>query len=56
MKKLHIEDLHSLYRSHDIVRVIKCRRLRWTGSPVRIEEDRRAIKILTYREKTSRKA
>ena len=28
---LHNEELHSLYRSPNIVRVIKSRRLRWTG-------------------------
>ena len=27
--RLHIEELHSLYRSPNIVRVIKSRRLRW---------------------------
>ena len=30
-RKLHNEELHSLYRSPNIVRVIKSRRLRWTG-------------------------
>ena len=30
-KKLHNEELHGLYRSPNIVRVIKSRRLRWQG-------------------------
>ena len=46
-RRLHNEELHSLYRSPNIVRVIKSRRLRWTGHETRIEEDRSAFKILT---------
>ena len=30
-RRLHNEELHCLYRSPNIVRVIKSRRLRWTG-------------------------
>ena len=30
-RRLHNEELHSLYRSPNIVRVIKFRRLRWAG-------------------------
>ena len=37
-KKLHNEELHSLYRSPNIVRVNKSRRLRWAGQIVRMEE------------------
>ena len=40
------EELHSLYRSPNIVRVIKSRRLRWAGHATRMEEDS-AFKILT---------
>ena len=36
-----------MYRSPNIVRVIKCRRLRWVGHVVRIEEGRSTFKILT---------
>jgi hypothetical protein len=36
-----------LYRSPNIVRVIKCRRLRWAGHVARMEEGRIAFKILT---------
>jgi hypothetical protein len=36
-----------LYRSPNIVRVIKCRRLRWAGHVVRMDEGRSAFKILT---------
>ena len=44
---LHNEELHSLYRSPNIVRVIKSRRLRWAGHVARIEERRSAFKILS---------
>jgi hypothetical protein len=30
-RKLHNDELHSLYSSSNIVRVIKSRRLRWEG-------------------------
>ena len=36
-----------MYRSPNIVRVIKSRRLRWTGHVARTEEGRSAFKILT---------
>jgi hypothetical protein len=35
-----------LYRSHNIVRVIKSRRLRWAEHVVRMEECRSAFKIV----------
>ena len=41
------EELHSLYRSPKIVRVIKSRRLRGAGHVARMEESRSAFKILT---------
>ena len=42
-----VEELHSLYRSPNIVRVIKSRRLRWVRHLARMEEGRSAFKILT---------
>ena len=36
-----------MYRSPNIVRVIKSRRLRWAGHVARMEEDRSAFKIIT---------
>jgi hypothetical protein len=45
--RLHNEELHSLYRSSNIVRVIKSRRLRWAGHLARTEEGRSAFKIFT---------
>ena len=46
-RRLHNEELHSLYRSPNIVRVIKYRRLRWAGHVARMEGGRSAFKILT---------
>ena len=45
-RRLHIEELHSLYRSPNIVREITSRRLRWAGHVVRMEEGRNAFKII----------
>ena len=36
----------SLYRSPNIVRVIKFRRLRWAGEVARMEEGKRTLKLL----------
>ena len=36
-----------MYRSPNIVRVLRSRRLRWTGHVARMEEGRSALKILT---------
>ena len=45
-KKLHNEKLHSLYRSPNTVRAMKSRKLRCTGHETRMEEGRRALKVL----------
>ena len=39
--------MSDLFRSPNIVRVIKSRRLRWAGHVARMEESRSAFKILT---------
>ena len=46
-RRLYNDEFHSLYRSPNIVRVIKSRRLRWSGHVTRMEEGRSAFKILT---------
>ena len=40
-RRLHNEELHDLYPSPNIVRVIKYRRLRWAGHVARMEEERK---------------
>jgi hypothetical protein len=39
-RELHNDELHSLYSSLNIVRVIKSRRIRWVGDVARIGEGR----------------
>ena len=46
-RRFHNEELHCLYRSPNIVRVIKSRRLRWADRVARMVEGRSAFKILT---------
>ena len=46
-RRLHNKKLHSLYRSPNVVRVIKSRRLRWAEHVARTEEDRSAFKMVT---------
>jgi hypothetical protein len=45
-RKLHNEELHGLYSSPRIVRVIKARRMRWAGHVVHKGEVRGASNIL----------
>jgi len=42
-KRLHNEELNDLYSSPNIVRVVKSRRMRWTGHVARIGEERGCI-------------
>jgi hypothetical protein len=44
--KLHNEELHNLYSSPNIIRMIKSRKLRWAGHVVRMGETRNAYRIL----------
>jgi hypothetical protein len=48
-RKLHNENLHGLYSSPDIVRVIKARRMRWVGHVACIGEVRGAYNIFVGR-------
>jgi hypothetical protein len=48
-RKLHNEELHGLYSSPSIVRVIKARRMRWVGHVARMGEVRGAYNILVGR-------
>jgi len=44
--RLHIVELHNLYASVNIIRVIKQRKMRWVGHEVRVGEMRNAYSIL----------
>jgi hypothetical protein len=48
-RRLHNEELHGLYSSPSIVRVIKARRMRWAGHVARMGEVRGAYNILVGR-------
>jgi hypothetical protein len=48
-RKLHNDELHSLYSSPNIVRVIKSRRMRWAGHVARMREGRGFYRILVGR-------
>jgi hypothetical protein len=45
-KKIHNEELNNLYCSHIIVRVIKSRRMRWSGHVARMGERRVVYRFL----------
>jgi hypothetical protein len=45
-RKLHNEDLHNLYSSPSVSRMIKSRRMGWTGHVAYKEEKRNAYSIL----------
>jgi hypothetical protein len=42
----HNEELHNLYSSPNIIRMIKSRRMRWAGHVARILETRNVYRIL----------
>ena len=46
-RRLQNEELHSLYRSPNVVRVIKSRRFRWAGHVANMEEGRCSFNLLT---------
>jgi hypothetical protein len=48
-RKLHNDELHSLYSSPNIVRVIKSRRMRGAGHVARIGYGRRIYRVLVGR-------
>jgi hypothetical protein len=45
-RKLHNEELHDLYSSPSIIRIIKSRSIRWAGHVARIVEKRNAYRLL----------
>jgi hypothetical protein len=45
-RKLHNEELHNLYSSSSIIRIIKLRRMRWAGHVARMGEKRNVNRLL----------
>jgi hypothetical protein len=48
-RKLHNEELNDLYSLLNIVRVVKSRRMRWTGHVARMGEDRGVHRVLMWK-------
>jgi hypothetical protein len=48
-RKLHNDELHSMYSSPNIVRVIKSRRMKWAGHVARMGEGRGVYRVLVGR-------
>jgi hypothetical protein len=53
-RKLHNDELHDLYSSPNIVRVIKSRRMRWAGHVARMGEGRGVYRVLVGRPESKR--
>jgi hypothetical protein len=55
--KLNKEELHDLYSSPSIIRIIKLRRLRWVGQVAQLREKRTVYSLLVGKRgnKTTRK-
>jgi hypothetical protein len=53
-RKLHNEELHNLYCSPSIVRIITSRRMRWAGHVARMEEKRNVYRILVGKQEGKR--
>jgi hypothetical protein len=53
-RKLHNNELHDLYSSPNIVRVIKSRRMRWAGHVAHMGEGRDVYRVLVGRHEGKR--
>jgi hypothetical protein len=45
-RKLHNEELHNLYSSPSIIRIIKSRRMKWAGHVARMGKKRNVCRLL----------
>jgi hypothetical protein len=53
-RKLHNDELHSLYSSSNIFRVIKSRRMRWAGHVAHMGEGRGVYRVFVWRSEGKR--
>jgi hypothetical protein len=53
-RKLHNKELHNLYSSPNIVRMIKSRRMRWAGHVAQIREERGMYRVLVVKPEVKR--
>jgi hypothetical protein len=51
LRKLHVEELHNVYTSPDIIRMIQSRSIRWTGHVAGMGETRNAYRVLVGKQK-----
>jgi hypothetical protein len=49
LRKLHNEELHNLYSSPNIIRMMKSRRMRWARNVARMETNRNIYKIFVVK-------
>jgi hypothetical protein len=54
-RKLHNRELHDLYSSPSIIRIIKSRRKRWAGHVARMGDKRIVYRLLVGKPVTTRK-
>jgi hypothetical protein len=52
--KLHNEELHNLYSSPSIIRIIMSRRMRWAGHVDRMEQKRNVYRLLVGKPEENR--
>jgi hypothetical protein len=53
-RKLHNEELHNLYSSPNIIRMIKSKRMRWVEHVARMEEKRNASRVFVGKSERKR--
>jgi hypothetical protein len=53
-RKLHNEELHNLYTSPSIIRIVKSRRMRWAGHVARMGEKRNVYRLLVRKSEGKR--
>jgi hypothetical protein len=53
-RKLHNEDLHDLYSSQSVIRIMKARMMRWAGNVARMGKYRNACRLLVGKPKGRR--
>jgi hypothetical protein len=53
-RKLHNEELHNLYYSQNIIRIIQSRRMRWAGHVARMGEKRNVYRLLVGKPEVKR--
>ena len=53
-RKFYNAELHAMYTSPNIIRILKSRRLRWTGHVTRLEQSRNTYRVLVEKPERER--